>query len=413
MLTGRVPFEAGNAMALLLKHVTERPRPMAELRPDTPRGLRETIERALMKAPEDRWPTAAAFRDALSSTESLGPVWRADQREPVRYTSPRPDGSRRVAAVARRPLTRDDRDSSLTARNDKLSDLVLEPPHFAALTPAQRKDLRLWHGRVNLLDRIKAMRGYALLTLGATVGGMVGFAFGVAEVPPFVLAPIVPIYMWTKLWRRGKSLRESGLKLRQLFPPTAWVIRRRQVTTQQHLEKLAPRMVLDSPEGGVIRRAVEDRTAILEIFAKLSKPDRSLLPDLESTAKSLVERVAHLAQVIHRLDESIDPDLARELDARIAIVERESGSSDGERQLGLLRRQRASLEELVQQRAALARQLESAGLALGNLRLDLIKLRSSGLQSALSDVTSATQEARALSKDIDAVLAAASEMRSL
>src|SRR5688572_28609189 len=97
MLTGRVPFEAGNSMALLLKHVSERPRPIADLRPDTPRPLRDTIERAMMKAPEDRWPTAAAMRDALASPDSLGPSWRADQREPVRYTSPRPDGSRRVA----------------------------------------------------------------------------------------------------------------------------------------------------------------------------------------------------------------------------------------------------------------------------------------------------------------------------
>jgi len=67
----------------------------------------------------------------------------------------------------------------------------------------------------------------------------------------------------------------------------------------------------------------------------------------------------------------------------------------------------------VQQRGALARQLDSAGLSLGNLRLDLIKLRSSGLQSALSDVSTATQEARALSSEIDAVLAAAAEMKNL
>ena len=64
-------------------------------------------------------------------------------------------------------------------------------------------------------------------------------------------------------------------------------------------------------------------------------------------------------------------------------------------------------------RLALARQLDSAGLALGNLRLDLIKLRSSGLQSALSDVSTATQEARALSRDIDVALDAAAEMRNL
>ena len=138
-----------------------------------------------------------------------------------------------------------------------------------------------------------------------------------------------------------------------------------------------------------------------------------MLPDLAATVKSLVERVANLAQLLHRLDASIDPTLGHELDARIAQVQRESGSGDGERQLALLRRQRATLDELVQQRAALARQLDSAGLALGNLRLDLIKLRSSGLHSALSDVSTATQQARVLSSEIDAVLSAAAELKAM
>ena len=424
MLTGRVPFEAGNSMALLLKHVTERPRPIADLRPDAPRALRETVERAMMKAPEDRWPTAAAMRDALLSPDSLGAAWRADQRDPVRYTSPRPDGSRRVVAV-RSPIPKSaargdgrrldvDR-ASHALQGGQRADVVLEPPHLVQLTPAQRDDLRLWHGRIHLLDRVKAMRGYAVLTLGAVAGGITGFVVGVQDVPPLVFAPLVPIFMSMKLWRRGQSLRESGIKIRRvlLMPRAHWVLRAAPEAAEQQLEKLAPREVLDTPEGAVIRRAVDDRAAILGTFAKLSKADRALLPDLSTTVKALVERVAHLAQLLHRLDASIDPTLGHELDARIAQVERESVSGDGERQLTLLRRQRATLDELVQQRAALARQLDSAGLALGNLRLDLIKLRSSGLQSALSDVTTATQEARALSSEIDAVLAAAAEVRHL
>ena len=54
-----------------------------------------------------------------------------------------------------------------------------------------------------------------------------------------------------------------------------------------------------------------------------------------------------------------------------------------------------------------------AGLALGNLRLDLIKLRSSGIESALGDVSTATQEARVLSRDIGIALDAAAELRKL
>src|SRR3954471_12001244 len=95
MLTGRLPFSAGNSMALLLKHVSESPRPIAELRTDAPKSLREAIERAMMKSPEDRWPTAAAMREAVESDESPAGAWRAARREPVRYSSPVPDTTRR------------------------------------------------------------------------------------------------------------------------------------------------------------------------------------------------------------------------------------------------------------------------------------------------------------------------------
>jgi serine/threonine-protein kinase len=61
----------------------------------------------------------------------------------------------------------------------------------------------------------------------------------------------------------------------------------------------------------------------------------------------------------------------------------------------------------------LSGQYESAGLLLQNLKLDLIRMRSSGLQSGLADVTSVTQEARALSREIGYVLAAADELRDI
>src|SRR5206468_376209 len=193
----------------------------------------------------------------------------------------------------------------------------MEPDHLASLTPEQRADLRLWHGRVNLLDRIKAMRGYAVLTVGAVCLGIGGVIAGIDEVPPLVLAPIVPLYMGIKLWRRGKSLRQSGLRLRRvlLMPRArqALVSRTRVPKDQQQLAKVAPREVLDSPYGAAVRRAVQDRAAILEIAAKLPKEERAQLKELEPTANALVARVARLAQMVHRLDQSIDPHLAEEI----------------------------------------------------------------------------------------------------
>jgi serine/threonine-protein kinase len=422
MLTGRLPFTASNSMALLMKHMAEPPRPIAELRPDAPSALREAIERALMKAPEDRWPTAATLRDALASDQAPGASWRAERREVVRYTSPHPDaqsrqralrgGARAVpAAVSPRRGT-----PAATVRavpsvapmpNRAPKAIVLEPEHLAGLTLAQRADLRLWHGRVNLLDRVKTMRCYTLATLGAIGLGIAGFVAGVSEIPPLVLSPIVPIYMSVKLWRRGKSLRESGLRLRRvlLMPRARWVIPApTREPMEQQLEKLASREILDSPQGPPIRRAVAERAAILEIVASLSKSERALLPKVEPAVDALVEHVAHLARMLHRLEQSIDPRLIDELDVRIADAERESGTPHGARRLALYRRQRATLAELVERRAALQRQLDSAGLALGNIRLDLVKFRASGLPSALSDVTTATQEARVLTEEIGALL---------
>jgi serine/threonine-protein kinase len=129
--------------------------------------------------------------------------------------------------------------------------------------------------------------------------------------------------------------------------------------------------------------------------------------------ESLLGQVAQLALSLHRLEPNIDPRKAEELDARIARVESDADLPDGERRLALLRRQRDTLRELADRRAALLRQLDNAGLALGSLRLDLIKVRSSGLQSAFTDVSSATQEVRALSRDIDVMLDAAAEVRGL
>jgi hypothetical protein len=318
----------------------------------------------------------------------------------VRYVSPRPISRRRVAPVA----------------EPRTDGIQMEPPHLAALTKEQREDLRLWHGRVNLLDRVKAMRGYALQTLGATRLGITGMVLGFTDVPPLVLSPLVPMYMWVKLWKRGGSLRASGLKLRRVlnmpsarraFPPPP------AEPNEKRLEKLAPRDVLDGPHGTAVRRAATDRSAILDVAGNLPKSDRALIPDLESTVDALVARVAQLAQMLHRLDQSLDPRQAGELDTRIAAMSGESTSPEDERRVALLRRQRATLDELVQRRAALARQLDSAGLALGNLRLDLIKVRSNGLQSSLADVTSATQEVRALSRDIDAMLDAVAEVKAL
>jgi serine/threonine-protein kinase len=238
--------------------------------------------------------------------------------------------------------------------------------------------------------------------------------------PPLVLAPVVPGYMWVRLVARGRSLRRAGLRLWRVFlMPTARgaLPAPLPVPTEQQLQRLAPREVLEGPHGAAIRRAAHDRAAILEIVARLSKADRALLPDIAPTVDALVARVAHLAEMLDRLDGSFDPQQGGQLDARIERLSREPTTPETERRLELMRRQRATLQELQQRRETMATQLENAGLALGSLRLDLIRVRSGGLQAGsgggLSGVATATQQAKALSLEIGAALDAVAEVRAL
>ena len=114
--------------------------------------------------------------------------------------------------------------------------------------------------------------------------------------------------MSVKLWRRGKSLRAAGLKLRRvlLMPRAKWVLPEATLPRQRQLEKVAPREVLEGPAGAAIRNAAEDRAAILGIISGLPKADRKMLPEVEPAVNALVERIGHLARMLHRMDEGVD-----------------------------------------------------------------------------------------------------------
>ena len=412
MITGRVPFTASNSMALLLKHVSEKPQPVAELRPEAPKQMCEAIERALKKSPEERWATASAFRDALLLHDEPSPSWRiAQHREPIRYNSPVPRG-RRDAQSAQRPQT--PRPVATVGASSESGTFELEPPHLASLTSEQRADLRLWHGRIGLLDRVRHFRRYSVITAGMWVLAMFGFAAGIGIAPPLILSPVVPIFMTRRLWRRGKSLRERGLRLRRvlLARRSRMVLDAVPLPSDKQLRKL-PLAVLESPFGAAVRRAAADRAAIFDIVRRLSKADRAMVPDVVPAVDALVERVANIAQRLHRLNADVESRSIADIDARIAGAERDADTTEELRQLALLRRQRVSIEHLGRQRETLTRQLDSAGLALGNLRLDLARLQSDGLEAALGGVTSATQEARALSHEIGVALQAVAEVRDI
>ena len=172
---------------------------------------------------------------------------------------------------------------------------------------------------------------------------------------------------------------------------------------------------MQGPFGAVLRQGITDHKTVNDLAARLTDAERKMLPDVQATADALFARLVALASGLHRLDEQLGGARLPDLDARIAQLEQGSGngSATSSRPLTLLRRQRDMLAELTASRAALLEQYESAGLLLQNLALDMLKVRSSGLDSALGGITSATQEARALSKEIGYALDAAEELKAL
>ncbi|HUQ45047.1 MAG TPA: serine/threonine-protein kinase [Gemmatimonadaceae bacterium] len=436
MLAGEPPFKASNTPAMLVKHVSETPRPLEQLRPDAPRALVNAIARALAKRPEDRWRDAAQFRDAVSGTLDATPY--AD----------RPAAS----MVPARPLPPQRGWESAGPAEDPHSNLPSVPPlpPMPAMptwgTKAEWKEWRRDHKQWELQrkrreravrrgrdsgefeaarpveDRITSFRRKSIGSI-ATVASLA--VVNVVTSPDFFWFLIPGAFMTLGVLSHAGRLWADGIPLGRLFArggaglrasPGAGALPSASGASGDAALQLAPADVLAGSHGDTVRRAASDRVAVRETLARLAPEEREMIPDVGPTVDALAQRVGSLALTLHRLDADVGGASVSLLDARITALRAEGGespSAEQERRIALLERQRTTIGELTERRGVLAAQLESASLALQNLRLDLLKLRSSGLGSAMSDVANATQEAKALSRDIGHAVDAVREVKRL
>lgn len=215
---------------------------------------------------------------------------------------------------------------------------------------------------------------------------------------------------------KAVRLRRIGVRMRQVLRP-GWRERLRALdprSSEARLDAEARALVepdvLEGAQGQVVRQALHERQQVRRAIYAMAEEERALVPDVLPTADALVERVGALAQALHRLEHEMPHEMARGLDARFAALENSPPGADTERRRTLLERQRLTLRDLEDRRVQVGGQLDSALLVLQQMKLDLLRLRSAGFQSALGAVTSATQEARALSRDIGHVLDAGTEI---
>src|SRR5579862_8727254 len=75
LLTGSVPFERDQGMAVLLAHLSEPPPSLGSRRPDLAGPADQVLARAMAKTPEKRYGSCREFADALRQAFGLAPYY--------------------------------------------------------------------------------------------------------------------------------------------------------------------------------------------------------------------------------------------------------------------------------------------------------------------------------------------------
>jgi len=380
MIAGELPFQAPTVPGVLLKQITEVPPGLLERRPDCPEELAACVMRSLEKDPDSRWPTADALRRALESrSASYRPVRAAPAR--VRRGAPV-----EPAVPARRPGPPGPRAAARSS---------------AAAAGGEPQSVRKM--RAAFVSWASVCSGLMLLDM---VGGG-GLQWSLFVTVPWAGFVLLPQYM--KLWQAGYSWRD--VLQRPAAPDAAEA--RLGASTARPADLPAPTTDEFGSQVGTVRQARNDRKAILSILERLPASERKMLPDVLATVDALLARGEALARTLHTMSVGVDDRALGRIGEKIEATRRQPAGAERDRQLVLLERQRTALEDLVKRRRAIEEQLESCGLAMQNVRFDLLRLRSAGVAAVLDDLTHATQQARALSRDVDHAIAAAGEIRDI
>src|SRR5213595_4182805 len=320
-LAGELPFQAPTVPGILMKQITERAPLVTDKRPDVPEDLAACVMRSLEKEPEDRWPTADALRRALEARSATmyqprrsGPA----RGRPVPAPGREPPPARR--ATAERAVRRLER--------------IQERPQLAP------------SGEPEIVRELRSR----FVTWASVCGSlfMIDIATG-NHTPGFSLV-VAGVWAGWKLMPRYVRLWHAGYSWRDVFarPPAPDAIEAQLAAVGSRPVEL-PRATTDEFGGHAepIQQARSDRKAILRIVDRLPKSERKLLPDVVATADALLHRAEELGRTLHAMSGSVDRGALARLEEKIAATKRQSDSTERDRQIGLLERQRQTLTDLL------------------------------------------------------------------
>ena len=67
MLSGRLPFDGDGAVSIAIMQISDKPKPLAQVAPNVPEGLRQITEKAMEKDPATRYQSAQEMLDAIEA----------------------------------------------------------------------------------------------------------------------------------------------------------------------------------------------------------------------------------------------------------------------------------------------------------------------------------------------------------
>jgi serine/threonine-protein kinase len=170
-------------------------------------------------------------------------------------------------------------------------------------------------------------------------------------------------------------------------------------------------------QSRAVQEARRHRDEILRLIETLPKKEKAILGDVPASAVNLYGKVEALALQVAELERSLPAESESALEADIARLESEANpldtraSEERVRRLAYLKRQRRTVADLAGRLAQARERLESCTVALHNMRLEVVRLRS-GPQNQQT-ITSVAEKAIALGREVDAAVYARDEMAKL
>lgn len=408
MLAGEPPFSAASTPAMLVKHISETPVPIAQRRADVPDDLARVVMVMLEKDPANRFPSAADLVKALDG----GVI-------PVPPSSLVPLAVGRPAASAG-------------------ANLGGGPPSAGGgydggnYVPTA-DDLRRWDA-----PQVKAFRKrvWPYLYVNGVIVVMSIFT-STSFTFVTVIWSIFLAFKYAKLWSDGYDWRDvfqqpRDRELMEVFDDFMEHLRalasskkRRALLDARRQRRLARRSAgplaggalagphrrdgtltqATGPYADAVHRAIGDRDEILRLIQSMPAADRARVPDVERSASALNEKVQGLAITLADLEHNAVPGGLGAYEAEIVRLEGAANpldhraSEERVHRLAYLKRQRRAIADLEQKRAAVAARLETCALALRNMKLDVLRLRA-GMQTH-QHITSLAMNALSLADSVD------------